>query len=158
VIIIGRSGLGKTLLARAMPGRMAEMSIDQTLDATRIYSVADTLPLEMLARTRPLCALHHTISHTGLVEGGNWPHPGEISLATGAWDTDVRGDMAADRSQGGDNQPSAGVANLSRQLHARRSHESLPVRLTIQTSLRSPRSGRVYMDAVRDARNQRMQG
>jgi magnesium chelatase family protein len=49
---------------------------------TRIYSVADALPpgIPML-RTRPFRAPHHTISHAGLVGGGNWPHPGEISLA-----------------------------------------------------------------------------
>ena len=49
---------------------------------TRIYSVADQLPPETpLIRNRPFRAPHHTISHAGLVGGGNWPHPGEISLA-----------------------------------------------------------------------------
>ena len=81
MLMIGPPGAGKTLLARAMPGILPEMSIDEALDVTRIYSVADALPPEMIARTRPFRAPHHTISHAGLVGGGNWPHPGEISLA-----------------------------------------------------------------------------
>ena len=52
-----------------------------SLEATRVYSVADALPPEMMIRTRPFRSPHHTISHAGLVGGGNWPHPGEISLA-----------------------------------------------------------------------------
>jgi magnesium chelatase family protein len=81
VIMIGPPGAGKTLLARAMPGILPKMSIDEALDVTRIYSVADALPPEMMIRTRPFRAPHHTISHAGLVGGGNLPHPGEISLA-----------------------------------------------------------------------------
>jgi magnesium chelatase family protein len=58
------------------------MNIDEALDVTRIYSVADQLPPEVpLVRSRPFRAPHHTISHAGLVGGGNLPHPGEISLA-----------------------------------------------------------------------------
>ena len=58
------------------------MTIDESLDVTRIYSVADQLPSDIpLIRMRPFRAPHHTISHAGLVGGGNWPHPGEISLA-----------------------------------------------------------------------------
>jgi magnesium chelatase family protein len=80
--MIGPSGAGKTLLARALPGILPKMSIDEALDVTRIYSVADQLPPETpLLRNRPFRAPHHTISHAGLVGGGNWPHPGEISLA-----------------------------------------------------------------------------
>jgi magnesium chelatase family protein len=58
------------------------LSIDESLDITRIYSVADALPPGVpLIKNRPFRAPHHTISHAGLVGGGNWPHPGEISLA-----------------------------------------------------------------------------
>ncbi len=81
VLMVGPPGAGKTLLARAMPGVLPEMSVDEALEVTRIYSVADALPPEMLIRARPFRAPHHTISHAGLVGGGNWPHPGEISLA-----------------------------------------------------------------------------
>ena len=82
VLLIGPPGAGKTLLARAVPGILPRMSIDEALDVTRIYSVADQLPPDVpLIYERPFRAPHHTISHAGLVGGGNWPHPGEISLA-----------------------------------------------------------------------------
>lgn len=82
VLMIGPPGAGKTLLARAMPAILPRMSIDEALDVTRVYSVADQLPAGVpLMRTRPFRAPHHTISHAGLVGGGNWPHPGEVSLA-----------------------------------------------------------------------------
>ena len=82
VLMIGPPGAGKTLLARALPAILPCMSIDEALDVTRIYSVADQLPPDVpLIRTRPFRSPHHTISHAGLVGGGNWPHPGEISLA-----------------------------------------------------------------------------
>jgi magnesium chelatase family protein len=65
-----------------MPGILPEMSIEESLDVTQIYSVADQLPAGTpLIRHRPFRAPHHTISHAGLVGGGNIPKPGEISLA-----------------------------------------------------------------------------
>ena len=82
VLMVGSPGAGKTLLARAMPGILPEMNIEESLDVTRIYSVADQLPAGTpLIRHRPFRAPHHTISHAGLVGGGNIPKPGEISLA-----------------------------------------------------------------------------
>ena len=82
VLMVGSPGAGKTLLARSLPGILPEMSIDESLDVTRIYSVADQLPAGTpLIRQRPFRAPHHTISHAGLVGGGNIPRPGEISLA-----------------------------------------------------------------------------
>ncbi len=78
----GSPGAGKTLLARALPGILPEMSIEEALEVTKIYSVADQLPAGTpLIRQRPFRSPHHTISHAGLVGGGNIPHPGEISLA-----------------------------------------------------------------------------
>jgi hypothetical protein len=65
-----------------MPGILPEMSLEESLEVTRIYSVADQLPPGTpLIRNRPFRAPHHTISHAGLVGGGNIPRPGEISLA-----------------------------------------------------------------------------
>ena len=82
LLMIGPPGAGKTLMARALPSILPAMTIDEALDVTRIYSVADLLPSDVpLIRARPFRAPHHTISHAGLVGGGNWPHPGEISLA-----------------------------------------------------------------------------
>jgi magnesium chelatase family protein len=82
ILMVGPPGAGKTLLARAMPGILPHLTIEEALDVTRIYSVADQLPPDTpLIQSRPFRAPHHTISHAGLVGGGNWPHPGEISLA-----------------------------------------------------------------------------
>jgi magnesium chelatase family protein len=80
--MIGPPGAGKTLLARGLPSILPKMSIEEALDVTRIYSVADQLPSDVpLIQTRPFRGPHHTISHAGLVGGGTWPRPGEISLA-----------------------------------------------------------------------------
>ena len=80
--MIGPPGAGKTLLARALPGILPKMFIDESLDVTRVYSVADQLPSDTpLLRNRPFRSPHHTISHDGLVGGGNWPRPGTILLA-----------------------------------------------------------------------------
>jgi magnesium chelatase family protein len=82
LLMIGPPGAGKTLLARALPSILPPLSPEEALDVTRIYSVADQLPADTpLLQLRPFRSPHHTISHAGLVGGGNWPRPGEISLA-----------------------------------------------------------------------------
>jgi len=80
--MVGLPGAGKILLAHAMPGVLPRRTNVEALDVTRIYFVADQLPPdEPLVRGGPFRSPHHSISHAVLVGGGNWSHPGEISLA-----------------------------------------------------------------------------
>lgn len=82
LLMVGPPGAGKTLLARALPTILPGMTFEEALDVSRIYSVSDLLPPDLpIVRHRPFRAPHHTISNAGLVGGGNWPRPGEISLA-----------------------------------------------------------------------------
>jgi magnesium chelatase family protein len=82
VLMSGPPGSGKTLIAKSLPGILPRMSVDEALEVTKIYSVAGLLPADTpLIRYRPFRSPHHTISYAGLVGGGAWPRPGEISLA-----------------------------------------------------------------------------
>jgi len=82
VLMIGPPGAGKTLLARALPSILPDMTSVEALDVTKIYSVSGLLPSETpMIMQRPFRAPHHTISHAGLVGGGRTPRPGEISLS-----------------------------------------------------------------------------
>ncbi|MBN1402182.1 MAG: YifB family Mg chelatase-like AAA ATPase, partial [Anaerolineae bacterium] len=81
-LMVGPPGAGKTLLARSVPSILPRMTIEEALEATKIYSASGLLPPDQpLLRHRPFRAPHHTISQAGLVGGGHWPRPGEISLA-----------------------------------------------------------------------------
>jgi len=65
-----------------MPSILPSLALGESLEVTRIYSVNDMLPTDSpLVRYRPFRVPHHTISHAGLVGGGRWRRPGEISLA-----------------------------------------------------------------------------
>jgi magnesium chelatase family protein len=82
VLLSGSPGVGKTLLARAMPGILPRLSLEEAMDVTRVYSVADMMsPGDPLIRQRPFRAPHHTISEAGLIGGGSTPRPGEVTLA-----------------------------------------------------------------------------
>jgi len=82
VAMTGPPGAGKTLLARTMPTILPELSLEESLDVTKIYSVVGLLPSDKpLVSARPFRSPHHTSSAVALVGGGSWPKPGEISLA-----------------------------------------------------------------------------
>ena len=80
VIMIGPPGSGKTLLARTLPSILPELDRDESLEVTKIYSIAGLIR-GTIVRARPFRSPHHTISGAALVGGGKWPRPGEISLA-----------------------------------------------------------------------------
>ena len=82
VIMIGAPGSGKSMMAKRMPSILPPLSLGESLETTKIHSVAGKLTKnDSLIATRPFRAPHHTISQVAMVGGGSNPQPGEISLA-----------------------------------------------------------------------------
>lgn len=82
VILIGPPGSGKTMLAKRLPSILPPLNLEEALETTKIHSVSGILGKNTaLVSSRPFRSPHHTISDAGLVGGGTFPQPGEISLA-----------------------------------------------------------------------------
>jgi magnesium chelatase family protein len=82
ILLSGVPGTGKTMMARRLPTILPDLSLEEALETTRIYSTSGLLPADTpLLVTRPFRAPHHTISDAGLIGGGQIPKPGEVSLA-----------------------------------------------------------------------------
>ncbi|MTI53823.1 YifB family Mg chelatase-like AAA ATPase [Geosporobacter ferrireducens] len=82
LLMIGPPGAGKTMLARRFPTILPDMTYEESLEVTKIYSIAGLLnDGRSLICSRPFRAPHHTISAVSLVGGGRIPKPGEVSLA-----------------------------------------------------------------------------
>lgn len=81
ILMKGPPGSGKTMLARRLPTILPEMTFEEILETTKIYSIAGQQNGSAIQAVRPFRSPHHTISDAGLIGGGAMPRPGEVSMA-----------------------------------------------------------------------------
>ncbi len=82
ILLVGSPGAGKTMLARRLNSILPEMTLEEALEVTKIYSISGMLKKNSgLVTKRPFRSPHHTTSAVAMIGGGSIPHPGEVSLS-----------------------------------------------------------------------------